>query len=186
MDTAAAHARLESTIDLDRLSNHRDYYCRTLGALAAFQAGWRPRLLAALTPGDRDWFIERDRWPMLRADLACLGLPEPAADPAAADPDVPALDSCAAAWGSLYVIEGSALGGRVIVRRLAAAGLDRGRGAAWFDGWGERTAERWKDFRGRLERRVAADEIDSAVAAANATFDRLQACLVRVHAIPAI
>ena len=174
--TASAHARLESVIDLDRLGTSREYYRETLTAFASFLAGWRPRLLAALAPGDRQWYVERDRWPMLRADLADLGQSEPEAAA-----EVPDLGSSAAAWGSLYVIEGSALGGRVIVRQLGTAGHDVRYGTAWFEGWGERTAERWKAFRDRLELRVRGTEIDLAVEAANQTFARMQACLQRHH-----
>ena len=75
--------------------------------LADAQVG-EPRVAALL---DEDAFLApRRRSPLARQDLAALG-----AEPdAALRFDLDVLDDAAAAWGSLYVVEGSTLGGLVI------------------------------------------------------------------------
>ena len=60
----------------------------------------------------------------------------------------PVLDDLAAVLGSLYVIEGSALGGRVIAPQLKRTlGLTQGAGASYFHGFGGETAAMWSNFR---------------------------------------
>jgi heme oxygenase (biliverdin-IX-beta and delta-forming) len=61
-----------------------------------------------------DW-QERSRWAPLREDLADLGMTTPA--PAA---PMPRLNGEAHQFGVLYVLEGSRLGAKVLIRRLLA------------------------------------------------------------------
>ena len=50
-------------------------------------------------------------------------------------------------FGCLYVLEGSALGGRVISKRVKQTlGLGPGTGGAYFHGLGRQTASHWSDF----------------------------------------
>jgi len=84
----------------------------------------------------------------------------------------------AAAWGSLYVLEGSALGGQVITRSLAEAGLHPHNGTAYFHGWGDATPARWREFRAVLEAQLAGPgAVDDACEAARGTFDTLSQLL---------
>lgn len=54
--------------------------------------------------------------------------------------------------GTLYVTEGSTLGGQVIARNLKAnLNLDSSGGAAYFNGYGEETGLRWRAFCSLLE-----------------------------------
>jgi heme oxygenase (biliverdin-IX-beta and delta-forming) len=51
------------------------------------------------------------------------------------------------ALGILYVIEGSTLGGRIILKNISAAlQLDENHGASYFAGYGAQTGVRWKTF----------------------------------------
>ncbi|MEO7975586.1 biliverdin-producing heme oxygenase [Flavobacterium sp.] len=51
------------------------------------------------------------------------------------------------ALGILYVIEGSSLGGRFIVKNITTIpGLDNGHGISYFNGYGEKTGSYWKSF----------------------------------------
>ena len=86
--------------------------------------------------------------------------------------------SLAEALGFLYVIEGSALGGRVILRELSARGAPS-RGLSFLDPHGARAGEAWRGFLGVLEREVAGDEamIGQAVAGAAKGFAHARACL---------
>ncbi len=54
--------------------------------------------------------------------------------------------------GTLYVIEGSSLGGRVIARKLEQhLGLTTTTGAAYFNGYGDRSYANWRNFCQQLE-----------------------------------
>lgn len=51
------------------------------------------------------------------------------------------------ALGVLYVVEGSSLGGRVILKNVEAVlGFDSTRGAQYFSGYGATTGSHWKKF----------------------------------------
>lgn len=163
-------------LDLGRM-HEREHYARILLAFAAFLAPWE-EAVAGVLPALRPWLRDRSRQPFLRADLRRLGLPTP--DHAELGLSLP---GPAAAWGSLYVLEGSALGGQVITRALATSGLDAAHGAAYFHGWGSATGGMWRDFRALLAAEVTTpEEIAAACAAAAATFDALASCFEsRLH-----
>ncbi len=51
------------------------------------------------------------------------------------------------AMGYLYVIEGSTLGGRMILKHVNnVLGVDEQNGAAFFNGYGSATGKHWKEF----------------------------------------
>ncbi|CAD0007246.1 biliverdin-producing heme oxygenase [Flavobacterium chungangense] len=55
------------------------------------------------------------------------------------------------ALGILYVIEGSSLGGRFILKNISKIpGLDNGQGTVYFQGYGDTTSNFWKNFLGYL------------------------------------
>jgi heme oxygenase len=84
-----------------------------------------------------------------------------------------------AALGSLYVMEGSTLGGQVISRILDRSPDLIGR-VRYFDPYGPRTGAMWRAFRAGLRGRVAAGaDRRSIVAAAVQTFELLEDWLIR-------
>lgn len=162
-DTAEAHARLESELDLLRdLSRPR--VAAVLRRFAAFHAGWEPAV-ARLLDEPALWEPRR-RLPALEHDLASLGVSPPG--PEEAWPAPAWLHDRAAAWGSLYVLEGSTLGGQVIGRALHEAGID---GLRYFDGRGREAGPLWRELRRRLD---ALPEAEPVAAAARSTFDALR------------
>lgn len=153
--------------------HERPRYTAVLGVFDAFLAAWEPAVTAALPGAWHPWLRARSRRPFLQQDLLALGVAPPQQRAA-----VPALGSAAAAWGSVYVMEGSALGGQVVTRSLAAAGLHPHCGVAYFHGWGEATAGMWREFRGVLEQQLEGpDAIAHACSAACSTFDTLSTLL---------
>lgn len=59
--------------------------------------------------------------------------------------------SAAFALGILYVMEGSTLGGRFILKNISTiSGLDKGLGISYFQGYGEKTGSYWKTFLGYM------------------------------------
>jgi heme oxygenase len=112
---------------------------------------------------------KRSRRAFLQRDLQVLGL----AGGTRLDP-MPLFATPGAAWGSVYVMEGSTLGGQVITRSLADAGLRPDRGAAYFHGWGPATGAMWKEVRTLLDQQLAEPQtLAQACEGACATFDAL-------------
>lgn len=58
---------------------------------------------------------------------------------------VPYINNNAAAFGALYVLEGSTLGG-MIIRKMIAEKLHINKGLSFFSGYGKQTRERWDVF----------------------------------------
>ena len=86
-------------------------------------------------------------------------------------PHMPLLHTRAQLLGAMYVVEGSTLGGQVITRQLAQAGIPL---RAYFTGYGARTGPRWKTFCHLLtEAAPAGPDQDEIVASACLTFNRL-------------
>lgn len=81
------------------------------------------------------------------------------------------------AWGLLYVLEGSTLGGQVIAAHLGnPLSLTSGAGMAFFTGYGSRTGSMWKEFLRALQQHVRdAAQIGAAVMAARWFFARVAA-----------
>ena len=114
-------------------------YGRALQVLHSVRAGWEPGLDAML-PGERGAHLS---W--LDADLRHLGL-RPLA-PA----ETVGVGDVGGAWGVRYVLEGSALGGQVLVREAGALGMGAAAGARYFAGSGRETGARWSGFLARME-----------------------------------
>ena len=169
--TAASHARLEQSLDLLGSSAQAARFRALLERFHGFHRVWEPALADAL--GRDDFLVARQRTSLLHADLLALGMR--ATDIEALPACVEAAGLCGsapAALGSLYVLEGSTLGGRHIARHLAGAPWLPPGGLRYFDPHGARTGQRWQETLARLEEAPAAWQHDMADAAV-ATFDLL-------------
>ena len=86
-------------------------------------------------------------------------------------PAMPPLRTRPQLLGAMYVVEGSTLGGQVITRQLAQAGISL---RAYFTGYGALTGSRWKAFCQLLmEAAPTGPDQDEIVASARLTFQRL-------------
>ncbi|HEY8359883.1 MAG TPA: biliverdin-producing heme oxygenase [Ramlibacter sp.] len=165
--TRTRHDGIDALLDLGRMSDAA-HYARILQVFDAFLGPWEAAVAAALPADFGPWLAGRSRRALLATDLRALALPRL---PASA---VPILPTPAAAWGSLYVMEGSALGGQVITRALAADGTTSAHPCAFFHGWGAATGGMWREFRGLLAGQVVRPaDVAAACTAASATFDAL-------------
>lgn len=170
--TRTHHDRVDRLMDLRRLRDPA-HYARVLQAFDAFLAVWEDRVIDALPPTRHAWLRKRSRHAFLRQDLRVLGIA-----PLACAVALPVLGTAAAAWGSIYVMEGSALGGQVIARTLAHAGVPAQSGAAYFHGWGDATGAMWKETRTLLDQELASPAgLAQGCRAACATFDALSLLL---------
>lgn len=170
--TQERHGAIESLLRLDAcLPLPR--YRRVLSGFESFLSAWEPHVRGALPAALAAGFEGRSRLPFVRADLRALD--EPAGEPLRGLDDALPLPDTAAALGSMYVLEGSALGGQVIARQVRDRfGFSPAHGAAYFHGWGEATGRHWREFRELLAAEVPAGAAsDSACEAACRTFDLL-------------
>jgi heme oxygenase len=174
--TAAVHHELDGALSItDRLAAPagpaamapRYYALHAIAERAILPplAALPPSAHTALNPG------ARQRAPAIAAALHQLGLPVPA--PTATLP----IASLPAALGGLYVLEGSSLGGRLILRALRARGVDTS-GLAFLDPYGEQTGAHWRALLAVLEQELAAEAARAeACEAALATFALARTCL---------
>ena len=172
--TRIAHDRLERQLDAinafaipaRRRSLVRRYYLLHVPA-EAHLAVW----LAAVPELE---FARRRRAPLILEALDRLAI----ALPASGAPPLPAVRSRAEALGFLYVLEGSSLGGRVILRSLARRGVEAGP-LRFLDPYEGLAGELWGQFIRVLERETPKHRrgIELAVSGAVAGFAYAEACL---------
>lgn len=174
-ETAPIHIRLERDLGLGDATLTRSRFVFLLARFHGFHAAWEPAMARALA--DDPFWSPRRRVPRLAADLKAFGFAP--ADIAALPvcPHVPVLDSMARALGSLYVMEGSRLGGAVVARNLAA--VLGGSGSAYFNADKAETVRLWREYLLRLDAFATADNTAGIVAAASGTFDSLYRWLCR-------
>ena len=169
--TRDAHERLETRLDLLSPGLDAGRMVAVLRRFYGFHVVWEPALagsgeLCALTAG-------RNRQAHLEVDLAGLGVAR--AEILASPRCHAASELCrtpASALGSLYVMEGSTLGGKVIARSLAGADWLPPAGLTYFAGYGERTGIMWRALQDSL-RRQEGDAVTQIGVGASATFDLL-------------
>ncbi len=94
-----------------------------------------------------------------------------------------ATDDPAWALGYLYVLEGSTLGGRVLLRELERLpGLEGGRGLHYLASYGDETAEHWRAFSARMNGLVLENEARGRVAAvAREAFEGIAGVVEAIH-----
>ena len=177
--TTVRHHLLESVLTLgDPLE--LGGYIDAMRGFELFLARWEPRVRAGLPARLHDWLASRSRHKLACLDLAQFGC-EPSCDSGvtaacASLVDDIELHSTAAAFGSIYVLEGSALGGQVIAKAASETlGLGPENGAAYFNGFRLETALRWREFQLLLEVEVGSrpEARQDACKAAKQTFDAL-------------
>lgn len=174
--TAGAHQRLEASLDLLAHLSDAAATRRLLGRFLGFHRVWEPAL--ARRPAVATFHEHRRRLPQLEADLKALGCSQamlaalPLCDAAG---ELTATD--ARALGSLYVMEGSTLGGQVINRALKDAPWRPAQGLTYFDPYGVSTGAMWRGFKAWSGAHPAAADREGVTEGALKTFDLLQTWL---------
>jgi heme oxygenase (biliverdin-IX-beta and delta-forming) len=182
-ETAGCHTRLESALDLMRAEWPREDYVVLLEGFYGYVAPWEDAAAAAMPASLRDFFEGRRKAPLLASDLALLTGDNDHANKVTKAARLPAMDTIGRVFGSMYVMEGSTLGGRFIAPHVATLfGLQSGCGNAYFEGYGRRTGSMWNAFRETASANVPPGQHDAAVAAAIATFDGLHDWLGEIRA----
>ncbi len=168
--TADAHQSLEDKLSLLSQPLDRQRFLHVLERFHGFHAVWE-RAIHRST--HRSAYASRSRLPHLRRDLAALGRTnaEVARLPVCGTAADLATDD-ATALGSMYVLEGSTLGGQLIRRALAETTWLPTGGLTYFDPYGRRTGEMWRSFRNWLSEQDA--NPGAAAAGARRTFAMIE------------
>lgn len=114
-------------------------------------------------------YPERRKTESLSDDIKYLG---GSANDAIEDADVPQIEHPLHAFGALYVIEGSTLGG-VMISKMIKKQLDLqdGRGLSFFESYGAETEAMWARFKEVLDKQVSNEADEQLILdAANETF----------------
>lgn len=171
--TQHLHAQLEAAVDLSSALASRDAYGQLLLRYLTIYQPLEDQL--SRLPAHLRTLIQhpqRSRVRLLLDDLQALGISTPGSLPFL----VPSLLSINQVLGTLYVVEGSALGGQIIYRLLQRRlQLDHTAGAAFFYGEGDQTGAAWQHFLELLQHNVSDPE--QAAAAAVTTFQLFRQAL---------
>lgn len=162
--TSLSHAKVEATVGSFETV---DAYRRYLRGSYIFRRGLTQRLAAVRWPEQLSLWIGPDQLPdLMRQDMQDLDMAPPSNS---AHDGLPAMASdLESLLGTLYVVEGSSLGARVLYRRAQKLGLSEHYGARHLAAQAQ-SSERWKRL---LELIEAAPELDleRTVEASEATF----------------
>lgn len=173
--TATSHASLDETVGaLDSLASYRRY----LRGLHAFRVP-AERLIAqglSAAPAGLRALRPTRIVPQMLADMDDLGVSS-TAPVALAAPSGPS-----ALVGLVYVLEGSALGARLLKRQAAALGLGPDHGARHLSAQAE-SLDAWQGFLAALDTLGDYDEAE-AVAAAEAAFAAARGAFAELDAEP--
>lgn len=85
-------------------------------------------------------------------------------------PKVPEINNPVQALGALYVMEGSIMGGPIIVQMLKKYGIATG--TSFFSGYGSETPIKWACFMESLNKNIMASAQQEVIETAVDTFDR--------------
>jgi heme oxygenase len=112
----------------------------------------------------------------LAEDLQALQL-----SPLPAAPPLPAL-SLPQLLGTVYVVEGSMLGGQWISKRLQASlGIDASNGARFFSGYGNDSAEHWASVGQQCQAHYQPDMAQCCIDAALQVFSQFNSMLTALQ-----
>ena len=170
--TTVAHESLERELDLLRPSLTLAEYVELLECFYGFWSPWEALAGRILSP---DFFDPRRKVALLEQDLRRFGRNPQAVLRALPKPELPVLRTRDAALGSMYVIEGSTLGGQLLSRHFEKAfGFSNGEGDSFFRSYGPETGRMWRQFGETLKSVSSPEGEQQAVSAANDTFIRLR------------
>jgi heme oxygenase len=147
--TTDLHHQAEKLLNIPSLIFDRSSYAETLKRYYGVYVPLE-RALSQQCGWDKFGVDPKDRSHVARIarDLAALGS-EPGPVEA---PDTFGTTSFPHALGSFYVMEGSTLGGRIILRHLETQGIDVPTGAmSFFAGYGTETGSMWRGFVAKLD-----------------------------------
>jgi heme oxygenase (biliverdin-IX-beta and delta-forming) len=166
-ETEAEHRAVEGTLPLMHEELDTAQYVGCLRRMYGIVTAWEERAVEVAPEWMRTMLVSRQRRSLLELDLAWFGVTERDDQ----RPALPKMNALPGLLGTMYVMEGSTLGGQLIARHVEAAlHISEGRGNAYFRGHGDQTGPMWKEFCEVLKTRVPEDGTDEVVTAAKLMF----------------
>jgi heme oxygenase len=151
-------------------------YLALLGDFYAYFGGLEQQIERFISVSDLPDYHERRKTEAIANDIKALSGTIPAT---AQNDDLPQIDNYLKAFGALYVIEGSTLGGKIISKMVQQhLQITENAGLSFFNSYGEDTMQMWERFKDVLNQ-VAATPADEEIilGAANETFAKFKSWL---------
>lgn len=169
-ETQPHHSNLESCLGLPHSKKH---YCAQIQRFHGFLVSWETTIEesahASLLAG-------RAKRHLTQADLEFAGLTPGEIEGLPRCLSLPRLETLTQVLGSVYVLEGSTLGGQMISRHLEKnLGYNGGAGYRYHQSYGAEVPLRWREFKETLLKQSGPDTDDEIVASATSTFVNLHA-----------
>jgi heme oxygenase len=178
-ETEADHHSVEGAVPLMHQGLSIAEYVQCLQRIFGVVAAWEERAAQVAPEWLQHALLARQRRPLLELDLSWFGVTEDDRRPA-----LPEMNNLSSLFGTMYVMEGSTLGGQLIARHVEAAlHLTEGRGNSYFRGNGSQTGPLWKEFCGMLNERIPDEQTDAVVVSAKAMFHTFGSWMQRKSAV---
>lgn len=164
--TTAAHLKLNKTVleKMKAIRNNADY-ADFLKYFYTYFSQIEKTIAPFITESVLPDYHERRNSSYLRNDILQLG----GATGESPAISLPVITNKLEALGALYVLEGSVMGGSIMVKMLEKSGITEG--ISFFSGYGAETGHKWNVFTTVLnEQASTAEEQEIAIKAANETF----------------
>ena len=175
-ETKVNHQELEKLLVKQiKLIQTKNEYIKLLQLFYSYFGGLEEKINEFIVPQnlEREHHFQRRKTKSIEKDLLVLGgsVAEKTVEKA-----LPEMTNQLHAFGALYVIEGSTLGGRIIAKMMQRQlKTEAGEGFSFFYGYGDETESRWVSFKELLN--TQATEISDkkqVVRAANDTFAKFK------------
>lgn len=167
--TAESHQKLEKLVvsQIHALRTRQDYI-RLLGFFYNYFGSVELLIREQITPEFLPDIDERRRIKLLSRDLLSLKAELP---PGTESTLLPMIQNRYRAFGALYVVEGSSLGGIHIASMIRKQLPQFSAACLYFEGYGEQTVNMWKQFKIILDN-LSGDEdsVDEIISGAEETF----------------
>jgi len=166
--TEADHRAVERFVPLMHEGLTRVQYVQCLQRIYGVVAAWEERAAEVAPEWLRHTLNSHRRKFLLERDLAWFGVTKQEF----ARPTLPLMNELPELFGTMYVMEGSTLGGQFIARHVETAlQLSNGRGNSYFSGHGSQTGRMWKEFCEMLKLRIPDEQTETVVFSAKAMFN---------------
>jgi heme oxygenase len=179
-ETEADHHNVEGAVPLMHPGLNIAEYVQCLQRIHGVVAAWEERATEVAPEWLQPSLLARQRSPLLERDLKWFGV----AEKDDRRPTLPEMNNVPSLFGTMYVMEGSTLGGQLIARHVEAAlHLSEGQGNSYFRGHGSQTGPLWKEFCEMLKLRIADEQTDAVVVSAKAMFSTFGKWMQRKSAV---
>jgi heme oxygenase len=179
-ETEVDHQAVEGAVPLMQEGLNTAQYVQCLQRIYGVVAAWEERAAEVAPQWLRPALAARQRKPLLELDLAWFGVTKYGER----RPALPEMNDLASLYGTMYVMEGSTLGGQFIARHVETAlHLTEGQGNSYFRGHGNQTGLMWKEFCEMLKLRIPDEQTEAVVISAKAMFSTFGTWMQRKSAV---